>query len=327
MILKYKKQIQIAVGILISALSLYFVFKFIDLDIAVNTVKNIKIKYVVISALISSSILCIRAIRWKIFIPIKKRVRKSSIIAATYIGYMSNNVLPAKLGEVVRVYVLGEKEGIKKTVLFASIVTERLFDLITSVIMLSIALALIPNMPKSLNYAFIVVFVLCLLGVCFLIFLSFKKDFAINLAKFFLKIFPKFLSEKIENLMNIFISGIGIKKDFKSILFGISATVIYWFLQILSTWFLLKAFSLTLPLSASLLIIVLVGYGFAIPSAPTGVGPIEAATIFALSVFSVEYSVAASFALFSHLISIVTITLLGIIAVFLTGIDIRKASK
>ncbi len=63
------------------------------------------------------------------------------------------------------------------------------------------------------------------------------------------------------------------------------------------------------------------------PSAPTGIGPIEAATIFALSVFAINYNTSVSYAVFSHVLSIIFITLLGLIAMFIAGIDIRGILK
>ncbi len=322
---KHKKKIQIIVGILVSVLSIYFVFRSVDFAVVFESIRNLNVTYVVIYIIITSSILSIRALRWEMFIPIKKNIRKSSIIAATYIGYMANNVLPAKLGEVVRVYILGEKEGVKKTVILASVVTERLFDLITAVIMLFISILFIPNLPKEVYYTAIVLFIISIIGVCFLVFLSFKRERALKIIRFFLRVFPEKIAEKIEHFIISFVSGIGVKADMKSIIKIISYTIVYWSLQVFSAWILLRAFSLDVSYAGALFVVVITGFGFAIPSAPTGIGPIEAAAIFALSVLSVSYNVAASYAILSHVISIVTITLLGLLAMLITGVDIRKA--
>jgi len=158
----HKTAIQIALGIIISAVSLYFAFRGINIKESIDTVKNVKVPYVLTSLVLGLFIIAFRALRWECFIPLKKPIRKRTIIASVYIGYMASNVLPAKLGEVVRAYILGAKEGVSKSAVFASVVTERLFDVITGVVILSVSLIFIPNLPSTVLYAAVSLFVVCL---------------------------------------------------------------------------------------------------------------------------------------------------------------------
>ena len=70
----------------------------------------------------------VRAYRWKLLLAEEKNTSMGNLFAAVSIGYMANNLLPARIGELVRVYVLGEREGIDKGTVFASLVLDRLFD-------------------------------------------------------------------------------------------------------------------------------------------------------------------------------------------------------
>ncbi len=323
---KYKSQIQIAVGILVSVLSIYFIFRSVDFAVVIESIKSLNITFVVVHIIMAGALLSLRALRWSYFIPVDKKIRKTSIISATYIGYMANNVLPAKLGEVVRTYVLGEKEGIKKTTIFASVVAERLADLITAAIMLFISILFIKNIPTRLHYAAIIVSTAALLGVGFLVFLSVKREIAMKMIGFFLKFLPQNIREKIEVFLNNFVNGIGLKKGKHSIFMIIFYTVLYWSLQILASLILLRAYSLSdISYTDAMFVVVMTGFGFAIPSAPTGIGPIEAATIFALTILAVNYDIAVSYAIISHVLTIVVITLLGVFAMLVSGIDIKKA--
>lgn len=323
---KYKSYIQIAVGVLVSVLSVYFIFRSVDFEAVLESIKSLNIALVIIHTIISGSILSLRAIRWSYFIPIDKEIRKPSIIAATYIGYMSNNVLPAKLGEVVRTYVLAEKEDIKKSTIFASVVSERLIDLITSVVMLSLVVLFIRNIASQVYYAIIIVSTIAIVGVSFLVFLSVKQELAMKFVGFFLKFLPQVVAQKIEAFLNSFVHGIGIKRGKYSILMIIFYTVAYWTLQIFASWILLRAYGLFgLSFVDTMFVVVITGFGFAIPSAPTGIGPIEAATIFALTTLAVNYDIAVSYAIVSHVISIIIITILGFVAMLTTGSSLRKA--
>ncbi len=325
---KYKSYIQIAVGILVSVFSVYFILRSVDFNALLESIKNLNITLVIIHVFIVGSVLSLRAIRWSFFIPVDKKIRKRSIIAATYIGYMANNVLPAKLGEVVRTYVLAEKEDIKKSTIFASVVSERLADLITSVVMLSLAVLFVKNIPEQIYYAIVIVSAISIIGVGFLVFLSLKQELALKIIGFFLKFLPRIIAEKIESFLSSFINGIGIKKGKRSIFMIVFYTVAYWSLNIFASWILLRAYSIfNLSFTDTMFVVVITGFGFAIPSAPTGIGPIEAATIFALTTLAINYDVAVSYAIVSHVITIIVITALGFFAMITTGVDLKKAIK
>ena len=213
----YKTIIQIIIGIIISVICLYFAFRGIDLKESIEIIKNVKIPYVIISLILSVVIIVFRALRWECFIPLKEPIKKRTIIASVYIGYMASNILPAKLGEVVRAYILGAKEGVSKSAVFASVVTERLFDIITGVVILSISLIFIPNLPDTVLYAAISLFVISVIGIIILVFLSFNKSFAHKVFNKVFGVLPKKISIKLIEFSCNFIDGIGIKSDIKHI--------------------------------------------------------------------------------------------------------------
>ena len=135
----HKTALQVIVGVIISIICLYFAFRGINIKESIEIVKNIDVVYFLISLVLSVLIIALRGLRWECFIPLKKPIKKRTIVMATYIGYMGNNILPAKLGEVARAYILGVKEDVSKSALIASVVTERLFDVITGGVILTLS--------------------------------------------------------------------------------------------------------------------------------------------------------------------------------------------
>ncbi|MCP4401395.1 MAG: flippase-like domain-containing protein, partial [bacterium] len=118
-------------GILISIVCLYFVFRNIEVDKVLETMRSVNYFYLVLAAVLQVSTIVLRAERWKYLLaPIKKLTFKH-LLPATMIGFMANNVLPARAGEFIRAYVIGKKENISKTTSFATIIIERVFDMIT----------------------------------------------------------------------------------------------------------------------------------------------------------------------------------------------------
>jgi hypothetical protein len=116
------------IGVGISVFFLFLLFRKIDLQKMVSALGEMDYIYLfpaVVSTFISYFF---RAVRWKYLLSPLKKTRLRNLFPATIIGYMANNLLPARLGEFVRAYVLGEKEALGFGAVFASLVIDRLFD-------------------------------------------------------------------------------------------------------------------------------------------------------------------------------------------------------
>lgn len=323
---KYKTAINITIGIIISIACLYFAFRGIDIKGSIEVVKNINVTYFIISLILSVVIIALRGLRWECFIPLKKPIKKRTVVMATYIGFMANNILPAKLGEVARAYILGIKEDVSKSALIASVVTERLFDVITGGVILTISVAFIPNLPKTVTYAAIALFVVSIVGFLVLIFLVWQKEFAHKVFHKFFGILPQKIGSKLIEFSCNFIDGIGFKNDPKHIFLIFFYTILYLIGQIFTIGFLLSAFNIKASPIIALFVFAIGGFGFAVPSAPSGIGPFEWAIIFGLSLIGVEKTIAAPYALVYHMMGIVPITIVGFIFLFIMGVNLKEAT-
>ncbi|WP_304332415.1 lysylphosphatidylglycerol synthase transmembrane domain-containing protein [Brachyspira innocens] len=323
----HKTIIQVIVGIVISIICLYFAFRGINIKESLEVVKNINVLYFVISLILSVVIISLRGLRWECFIPLKKHIKKRTVVMATYIGYMGNNILPAKLGEVARAYILGVKEDVSKSALIASVVTERLFDVITGGVILCLSVIFIPNLPQTVTYAAIALFVLSIVGFLVLIFLVWKRDFAHKVFHKVFGILPKNIGDKLILFSCNFIDGIGFKNDAKHIFLIFFYTILYLIGQILTISFLLMAFDIKASPIIALFMFAVGGFGFAVPSAPSGIGPFEWAIIFGLSLIGVDRTVAAPYALVYHMMGILPIVVIGFIFLFMLGVDLKTATK
>ena len=324
---KYKTIIQVIIGIVISIICLYFAFRGIDIKESIEIVKNINIPYFIISLVLSVIIIALRGLRWECFIPLKKPIKKRTVVMATYIGYMGNNILPAKLGEVARAYILGMKENVSKSALIASVVTERLFDVITGGIILTISVVFIPNLPEKVTYTAIALFVLSIVGFLVLIFLVWQREFAHKVFHKIFGILPKNIGDKLIEFSCNFIDGIGFKNDPKHIFLIFFYTALYLIGQILTISFLMTAFNIKASPIIALFMFAVGGFGFAVPSAPSGIGPFEWAIVFGLSLIGIEKTVAFPYALVYHMMGIVPIVIIGFIFLFMLGVDLKTATK
>ena len=324
---KYKTAINITIGIIISIICLNFAFRGIDIKGSIEVVKNINVTYFIISLILSVAIITLRGLRWECFIPLNKPIKKRTIVMATYIGFMANNILPAKLGEVARAYILGVKEDVSKSALIASVVTERLFDVIVGGVILTISVAFIPNLPKTVTYAATLLFVVSIVGFLVLMFLVWQKEFAHKVFHKVFGILPQKIASKLIEFSCNFIDGIGLKNDPKHIFLIFLYTILYLIGQILTIGFLLMSFNIKSSPIIALYVFAMGGFGFAVPSAPSGIGPFEWAIIFGLSLIGVEKTVAAPYALVYHMMGIAPITIVGFIFLFIMGINLKDATS
>ena len=78
-----------------------------------------------------------RSMRWTVMLRHLKPVKTTRVYPVVTIGYMANNILPMRLGELVRSYYLGEREGVSKTAALATVLAERVFDALTLLLMIA----------------------------------------------------------------------------------------------------------------------------------------------------------------------------------------------
>ena len=160
-----------------------------------------------------------------------------------------------------------------------------------------------------------------------LIFLVWKRDFAHKVFHKVFGILPKNIGDKLILFSCNFIDGIGFKNDAKHIFLIFFYTILYLIGQILTISFLLMAFDIKASPIIALFMFAVGGFGFAVPSAPSGIGPFEWAIIFGLSLIGVDRTVAAPYALVYHMMGILPIVVIGFIFLFMLGVDLKTATK
>ncbi|MFQ5454504.1 MAG: lysylphosphatidylglycerol synthase transmembrane domain-containing protein [Candidatus Zixiibacteriota bacterium] len=129
---KVKKLSFIIIGLVVSSLLIWMLFRNINLGKLVEALSEANYLWLIPNIILIVLTMYQRAYRWHFMIAPIKHVKFSNLIAATCIGFMANNVLPARLGEFVRAYSLSTQDkGITKSASLATIFVERMvFDLV-----------------------------------------------------------------------------------------------------------------------------------------------------------------------------------------------------
>ena len=304
-------KIRFFIGIMVSLLFLYLALENVDIRVVAASFRNIDFRYLALCIVCQFASLFCRSYLWKNILSFEKDVRYRHSFEALLIGYMGNNVLPFRMGEAMRAYAMGKKEGISRTLSFASIILERLIDLFT-LLLFFLTLVLLMKLEEWIILSGIVVFAFLILAILFLY--AVASDFLSlpsALYKIAIRYIPEQLTGTVERIAGSFVKGIKLIRNLQQALWLFFLALMAWILWTAILYFGLKAFHLNLPITATLLLSVVVNIGVMVPSSPGFIGVFQYLCIISLSVFSVSKEVALGFSFLVHSIQYIPTTLLG----------------
>jgi hypothetical protein len=317
-----KKRYKLWAGILISGVFFFLFIRGTDFKEVWTAIREAHYFFVLLSIAVNVASFAVRAERWKYLTEPIKRIRFSSLFSAVCIGFMGNSLLPARAGEFIRAYAIGRREGITKTGAFATIVTERLFDGLTLLVMLIVIMAIFPfpatNYGSYITIGFLkwaVAVTSFLYGVVIvtLFLLSWKPDHIWCLMSFTIfRYLPGKITGKIELLYRAFLSGLeSLKRGRHILLIGIHS-IFLWLVTAFGIYLLFPAFSIRLDFLSAILIMVVVAVVVMLPSSPGFVGTFHLASSETLILLGINAHVAKTFAIVHHAVCIVPVLILGL---------------
>ncbi len=280
-----KKKLNLILGLIISAIFIYLAFRRVRLGEIYFSLKHAD--YLLILPNMAIVIVCmvIRAERWKYLLKPIGDFKQKQLFPSVMIGFMANNILPARLGEVVRAYSLGAKTGQSRASIFASVVLERLCDSLSLLAMFWLVILFIPFPAYIKKFGIITL----IINIGLILALLLLKRHTAPLVKIVLKtlfFLPRSLSEKLEYIMHRFAEGLNVFKHAKPLFMVAFWSIILWIITALSNYFVFMAFGLYPNPAASFILLLFVAAGVMLPSAPGFVGVFQAATIGAFALLN-----------------------------------------
>jgi glycosyltransferase 2 family protein len=260
----------------------------------------------------------VRAWRWHYLLGPIKKIPTRTMFPITTIGYMGNNIYPARAGEVLRAVILKRREGVSVSASLATIIVERIFD---GVVMLSFVFVNLPELAKLTGASGFVgnIQQVAVIGTgiflgalaVFLIAAMFPKTTEKIAFWFIFRLVPKRLHERITGLVAKFLDGLASLRSPLNVLMVFFTSVMIWLLETGKYWFVMHAFNFHVSFFALMLMNGIVNLATTIPSAPGYIGTFDAPGIAVLTAYGVEQSVAAGYTLVLHVALWLPITLLG----------------
>jgi len=256
---------------------------------------------------------------------------------ATAVGFMANNLLPARAGEFARAYLAKRQLPVRFTTALASIGVERVFDGLVMVALLAAAIAA-PSFPRHTTIggaalSQIAVWAAALFGAMLVVALLVVHRPApwVGLVRGALHaVLPARHAERLARLVEGLVAGLSVLKSPERFARVIVWSLVLWLVNGLSFAVCFRAFGLPIPWEGAFLLQGLVGFGVALPSSPGFFGPFEAVTRITLGLYAIGADQAVSYAVAYHLGGFVPITVLGLYSLSRTQVrlvELRPAES
>lgn len=319
------KRWQLWLGIVISALFLILALRGVDLPAAWRATLTTQKGYLLAGwgCLLVSYL--VRSWRWRIILVPIRQVPLWSVLRVFMAGFLANNVLPARMGEIVRAYALGQTAQLSTAAALGTIAVERVFDVAMALLLLAggAAFGLLGSVGNSLWLGGMLVGVLAL-GL--LILALWGEPLSDLLERVVGRLSPSW-GRRLADLARSFVQGlrsIGSVVRALRVAFWSAAS---WGLFMAYAYFVLMAFGLSISLAGAAFLLGLAGLGVSIPSAPGSVGTLEYAYILGLQLLGIgDDTTRASFALTYHVLEWVTTCVLGLVCLGQLGLSLGQVS-
>ena len=353
-----KKLIVLVTSIVISVICTWLFARHIEWGLLADALKDANYVYMIPTLFLVMSGYALRAVRWQSLMQPIKKVSFINMFSAISIGFMANHILPARLGEIIRPAFIGKKENIKITSSLATVLLERIFDLFGLLVFTVVILMFIPS-PKSekipnVNHTdtiqeaeltegspdsdteqssvsfleslkkWIGVFAgLAISAIIFLVLLVAYPHKTKSIFHKILSIFPDKFTLKFIEFLDSFIFGLQILGNIRHVAWVFFLTIVIWVQVAAVIYTLAFSFNLALPFNGACLVAICLAFAVALPQAPGYIGVFHLATQKSLTIFNIEMVSAQSYALSLWAVSIIPITIVGILFLWKEGIAFK----
>ena len=232
------------IGIAVSLAVVVHLVSSVDLAAAFRAMALAGLPWLLAAAALYLAIFPIRGLRWSISMSDLRRIPVQTTTEVFVVGAMANNVMPARLGDVVRAYILARRADVPATTTFSNVLLERILDGFTVVGLLAAVLMFAPPgeaWVHTVGGAMGVLFVGALLGACLV---AWNEALALRILAIALRPFPSALSARLDSLARRLAAGVRVLKNAGSVGKILALSVAIWLLEVCVYALVQRAFGL-----------------------------------------------------------------------------------
>jgi glycosyltransferase 2 family protein len=326
------RRLQLILGILVSVVCLWWAMREVRLSEVWSALQRADWRgfFAVMGATLLG--FWIRAFRWRWLLSTTRRISLGSLYRATMIGFMANNLLPFRLGEFVRAWALGRRENLSKTTVFATVVVERVVDMITLLAIFGISLLLHPiasttEAGRITNAGATTLLLACVGLTVFLVVIERSPRLMGLLIERVARWAPERARQKAVSALSHFVEGLGLFRDLPRLLWVFALSFVMFGAFALSLQASMWALHLPVPWYSGLVMLVITAIGIMVPAAPGYIGTLQFACVAGLALFGIDKELANAFSWFYWAGQWLPVSMVGLWCLRLEGLGLASLGK
>ncbi|MDP2660009.1 MAG: lysylphosphatidylglycerol synthase transmembrane domain-containing protein [Dehalococcoidia bacterium] len=321
------KRLRLLIGLAVSLFFLAWLLWKVDLGLLWEALHHADYSWIILAAPVYFVGVWLRALRWQYLLAPVSPLRARRLFPYVVLGFMANNVLPLRAGELVRAFLLGQKAELSKTSILATILVERVLDAL-ALLFFAVVVSLFVPLPEWLRTGVFVVG-LAFVGVLAVsLAAAFLAGAALAVTGVLVRVLPGSLRPRIQELVRLFLDGLASLRNGRTLGRVSALSLAVWLVEAAVFVVVGNGFRLSLPFHAFLLTMATANLGISIPSSQGGIGVFEfiAASVLQGS-FHTDFSQAAAYAFVVHATILAPVTVLGLFFLWREHLSIRSIGR
>jgi uncharacterized protein (TIRG00374 family) len=305
----------------VGGLFLYLAFRDVRLDQLRAAFGQLDARWLVPAVAISLLIQIVRAWRWQLELRPLAHVPFGTLWVVASVAYMAINVLPVRMGEVVRPWLLSRRSQVTFSNVVGNLIIEKTFDSAVIVFFILLGLLTTPNLPAWVRRGAVVPAAGFVALAVVVVLLWWRGERFVE--RWVVRWLPARVGARLVGVARSLVDGMRVLGVPRLVVAVFLVSVGLWFLPILSSWVMIQAFHLDAPFNAALAVFILIGFGTALPQLPGMVGTYQLACVWALGLFGVPQPQALAYGIVLNAVQLGTLVAQGLVALPLAGVSLR----
>jgi uncharacterized protein (TIRG00374 family) len=316
----------VGAGLILSGLTLYLAVKNVAIREVSGVVSRAEVVFILLALASTVGTHLLKVVRWRFLIgPPGEKVASSKILTSYLAGQMLNILFPARVGEISRVYVVGEL-GPGKAYIIGTIVVEKVLDTVSYALLIIWTLLLypLPDWIGGSGWTFAFLTLALTLGFTWMIL---RREVLVGWLESLMGRLPQAIRVFGVDQIHKGFASLEVLKSWKNLLILAGLTALAWGSATLTNYLTLSSIGIHLPMQASVVVLIVLQAGISLPSSPGKIGLFEYACVIALALFQVDQAHAFSFGLLLHGLVFLPVILAGLAAFWWLGLGGKSLTQ
>jgi len=320
-----KRTVNLTISTLLAAFFFYLAARKVSLAELRAALSAVHYGWLLIAVVVSLVIMLFRTWRWQLELRPLEDIPFGRLWVVTSIAYMAIQLLPARMGEVVRPLLLARRSTVSVSNVVGNLVVEKTVDAIVLLFYMLAGLLMVANLPAWVRRGALVPAAVALVMTTVVVLLWLRGESFVD--RWVLRLFPSSWGAGIKRVAAAIIAGMRVLPNRALLAAVFAVSLALWFLPILSSYLAILAFGFEVPFSAAVAVFIFIGFGTALPNLPGMIGPYQYACVLALGLFGVGEAEALAYGLVLNAIQFLTLIAQGLVALPLAGVSVAELRR